>query len=435
MSSELIGIFGLLFLVLMLIAGVHIGVALGLVGVVGIASIRGFGVGLASAAIVPHVTVGSYDLAIIPLFLLMGEFAIKGGGVADMFQAAKVWFGRMPGGTALTTLAVSTGLAATTGSTVAATAMMTRVALPELVDQGYSKGQACGIIASCGTLAVLIPPSVFLVYYAIATLQSVGGLLLAGFIPGFVMSGAFFVYIALHARFSPSIKAVKETATWRLRVRSLTQAWAFIVIIAVIFGGLYGGIFSPTEVGAAGCLITFVLMLTKRQLNIHNVIEAARSALSSSCMVAIILVGAYLFSRFLALSGLSAMLTEFIVGLAISVWVKFAIIVVSFVVLGCFLESFAMLALTLPLYFPAIVDMGFDPVWFGVISVLMVQIGGITPPFGLTVYVAKGIAGPDVELMDAFRGALPFVILQLCNVVILSLFPMLALFLPTRVLG
>jgi len=430
-AIEWLGVIGFILIFVLLLAGVHIGVAMGLIGLLGIVIIRGLDVGLTAAVIVPHATIASYDLAILPFFLLMGEFAVQSGGVAGMFDAAKAWFGRLPGGMAITTLAVSGGLAATTGSSLASTAMMTRIAVPELEKQGYSKATATGIIATCGTLAVLIPPSVFLVYYAIMSGESVGKLLLAGFLPGFATMIVFFAYITVTARLSPQIEAAEASMSWKKRLMSLRKAWAIILVLGVIFGGLYMGVFTPTEVGAVGAFITFVLMLGNRQGKWTNVRKALMRGLASSSMIMIIIVGAHLFSRFLALSGLTTAMSNFIVGLEVSRWIKFTGIVLSYIFLGCFLEAFAMLSLTLPIYYPVIVQMGFDPIWFGIICVVMVEVGAISPPFGLTVYTAKGIAGPDVEVMDVFRAAAPFIVLQLMNVAMLCFFPQIALFLPS----
>jgi len=432
MELAWMGFLGVGVVAVLVLIGFHVGIVLALVGFVGIMVVQGPMAGLRSLALIPYGTCNSYTLAIIPLFLLMGEFVVMSGAVSKLFSSSRCWFGRIPGGLSIVSLVTNTGLAATTGSSIASTAMTTRIALPEMERFGYDRATAAGVIAAGGTLAVLIPPSIFLIFYAMLAEVSVGKMLLAGFLPGLWNAFLFCLLIILMAKMYPEKMPPGPESSWLDRIKSLKDVWGILLIIFAIIGGLYGGVVTSTEVGGFGVLLALVLVLINRKFRWIAARNAVWNATWSTSMIFLIVIGSFIFSTFLTLTGMSDLVADFIINVDLPIIAKFTGIILVFMFLGCFVDAFSMLAITLPIFLPAIDGMGWDIHWFGIISVVMVEVATLTPPLGVVVHTAKGIAGPEVEIMSIFRAVVPFLVVQIITVYTLYFFPQIVLFLVER---
>ena len=412
--------------------GFHVGIVLALIGFLGIMVIQGPMAGFKSLVLIPFGTCNSYTLAIIPLFLLMGELVVMSGAVSKVFSASRCWFGRIPGGLGIVSLVTNTGLAATTGSSIASTAMTTRIALPEMEKFDYDRATAAGIIAAGGTLAVLIPPSIFLIFYAMLAEVSVGKMLLAGFLPGIWNSLLFCVLIILLAKMNPDKMPTGPKFSWKERMKSLKDVIGILLLIFSIIGGLYGGVVTSTEVGGFGVLLALALVIIYRKFNLLDIRNAVWNATWSTSMIFMIVIGSFIFSTFLTLSGMSDVVADFIINVDLPVIFKFTGIIMVLMFLGCFVDAFSMLAITLPIFLPSVEGLGWDIHWFGIICVVMVEVATLTPPLGVVVHTAKGIAGPDVEVMEIFKSVAPFLVVQIITVYTLYFFPQIVLFLVER---
>ncbi len=432
MEFEWLGFLGVGVVAVLVSVGLHVGIVLALIGFVGIMIIQGPMAGLKSLALIPYGTCNSYTLAIIPLFLLMGELVVMSGAVAKMFSASRCWFGKIPGGLCIVSLVTNTGLAATTGSSIASTAMTTRIALPEMEKYGYDRATAAGVIAAGGTLAVLIPPSIFLIFYAMLAEVSVGKMLLAGFLPGIWNAFLFCLMIVFLAKRNPEKMPCGPSSTWMERIKSLKDIWGIILIIVSIIGGLYGGVVTSTEVGGFGVLLAFGLVIINRKFNLIEIRNSVWNATWYTSTIFLVVIGSFLFSTFLSLSGMSDVVADFIISTQLPPIIKFTGIIGVFMFLGCFIDAFSMLAITMPIFLPAIGGLGWDIHWFGIIAVVMVEVATLTPPLGVVVHTAKSIAGPDVEIMSIFRAVIPFLFVQIITVYTLYFFPDIVLFLVER---
>ncbi|PLX41624.1 MAG: TRAP transporter large permease [Deltaproteobacteria bacterium] len=432
MELELIGFLGVGLVAVLVSIGFHVGVVLAFVGFLGIMLVQGPMAGLRCLSLIPYGTCNSYTLAIIPLFLLMGEFVVMSGAVSNLFSASRCWFGRIPGGLAIVSLVTNTGLAATTGSSIASTAMTTRIALPEMEKFGYDRATAAGVIAAGGTLAVLIPPSIFLIFYAMLAEVSVGKMLLAGFLPGLWNSLLFLFMILAMAILMPEKMPAGPKSTWMERIKSIKDVWGVMLIAVSIVVGLYGGIVTSTEVGGFGVILAFILVLINRKFTWLKLREAVWNATWSTSMIFMVVIGSFIFSTFLTLTGMSDMVADFIINVDLPAVAKFTGIILVFMFLGCFVDAFSMLAITLPIFLPAIDGLGWDIHWFGIIAVVMVEVATLTPPLGVVVHTAKAIAGPDVEIMTVFKAVVPFLLVQIFTVYTLYFFPQIVLFLVER---
>lgn len=430
MSPLVIGLLGIVVMLFFILLGMPIGFTMAIVGLLGTTYLLGFSVAVVQLPLTFYAIVSNYSFTVLPFFILMGYFAGDSGISADLYKTAEKWLRRLPGGLALATIAGCAGFASISGSSVATAATMGTVALPEMKKRNYSDGFAAGTVAAGGTLGFLIPPSVAFVVYGIVTEQSVGKLLIAGFFPGLILALTFMLIVVLRVKMNPKLApASPETLSWRERFLSLRDIWGVILVFFLVMGGILFGFFTPTEAGAAGAFFLLIFALGRRKLNFHVLFNSLLATGKISCMIFIIILGAYLFGDFLALSRVPVKLMEAIGGLAVSRYVIFAIIVVLYIVLGCFIESIPMIILTVPVTLPVILSLGFSPIWFGVISVLMVEAALITPPVGMNVYVIGGVA-KTIPVMTIFRGALPFLISIVVVVIILTAIPQIALFLP-----
>ncbi|MFP6758231.1 MAG: TRAP transporter large permease, partial [Alphaproteobacteria bacterium] len=433
MSPIAIGLVGIVVLLGLLAIRMPVGVALIVVGLVGFASVAGWDAALGLLGASPFEHSFNYELSVIPLFVLMGNFAMVSGMSGDAYAAGQRWVGHWRGGLASATIVACSVFAAVSGSSVASAATMGAVALPEMRRRGYSARLATGCIAAGGTLGILIPPSTGFVVYAIITEESIGRLFLAGFFPGLLLTALFILTIGILTRFRPDMGPSVPRATLAERIGALRQVSALVTMIVITLGGIYIGVFTPTEAAAIGALFSIVLAFWRRRVTRGNFIDALLQTARTTSFVFLILIGAHLFSPFLAVAQIATTISNFIEGVDASPDMVLLMLLVLFIILGTFLEGFAMLVLTLPIVYPVITDLGFDPIWFGVVMVIVLEMGLISPPVGINVFVVKGIAG-DVPMKEIFIGILPFWAAMLVCLVMLVVFPEIALFLPNSMI-
>lgn len=432
MEPHVLGFLGIVGALVLISLGIPVAVSLGTIGLVGTMALKGFYVGLNLGGIVPFSSVASYLLTIIPLFLLMGAFAMGSGISRDAYEIGNKWLGFMPGGLASATVAGCALFAATSGSSVATSGAMGKIAINEMRRYGYSRSLACGSVAAGGLLGVMIPPSIILVLYGIIVEESVGKLLMAGFLPGFLTAAVFILGITMIALKNPSVAPRAEEYSWKERFQCLKGGIGIIILMLSVLGTLYAGILTPTEAGSLGAFIAFVIfVLRNRKWN--DFINSIKDSAQITCSIFAILIGASLFSKFLVLARVPIYTATLMIGLDVPPHVLLLLIVFVYVLLGMFLDPVSTLVLTLPLFHPVIVRLGFDPIWFGVVVVILIEIGLITPPVGFNVYVIKGLL-PDVPLEEVFRGVLVFILMELVVLGLLVLFPQIALWLPNLLL-
>jgi tripartite ATP-independent transporter DctM subunit len=373
---------------------------------------------------------GSYSLTVIPLFILMGQIAFHAGISRRLYDSAYTFLGHFPGGLAMATIGACAGFAAICGSTNAAAATMATVALPEMKRYKYSMELATGSVAAGGSLGILIPPSVIFIVYGIMTEQSIGKLFAAGILPGILLSILFILTIYIRVRIKPMLGPPGPKTSLREKLQSLSGVIEMLLIFGLVMGGLFKGFFTPTEAGAAGAFITLMLAVGRRHISWEKFLVAIWESVRISCMVLVIVAGATVFGHFLAVTRIPYILADWVAGLPLPPWAIMGLIISIYLIGGCFMDSLAMILLTIPIFYPVAVNLGYDPIWFGVIIVLITEMGVITPPVGVNVYVVSGVA-KDVPLEVIFKGILPLLgALIVCNI-ILIIFPQIALFLPS----
>jgi tripartite ATP-independent transporter DctM subunit len=384
---------------------------------------------LSMLGIAPYSTAASFVLVVVPLFILMGELAFNSGISKDLFDTANKWLGRLRGGLAMSAVAGCAGFAAVCGDSLATAITMGTVSLPEMKKKKYSDMLATGCLAAGGTLGILIPPSVGFIFYAIVTEESVGKLFIAGLLPGLLLAVLFFIAIYIFARMNPDAAPRGDKTTLKEKLISLKGVYGMLLLFILILGGILGGIFSPTEGGGIGAVGAFVFALFKKRVTWENLKKALMGTADITCKLITILIGVGILSYFLAATRLPMELAGMVTGLDINRYLIFAAVIILFAILGCLMNVIPMLLLTLPAIFPTIVALGFDPIWFGVVTVIVMEMGQITPPVGVNVFALSSVA-PDVPMETIFKGIFPFFICMLVCVVILVIFPQIALFLP-----
>jgi len=431
-SPATVGLLSLAALLTFLLLGLPVAFSMALVGVGGLLVVGGAGPAFGLLGTVPYSTVASFSLVVIPMFVLMGELVAGAGLARQAYTAARVWLGRLPGGLAMTAIGASTFFAAVSGSSVAATATIGRLSIGEMRRYGYDGGFAAGTVVVAGTLAALIPPSAMAVFYALVTDQSVSKMLMAGVGPGIVSALLFMLaaYLIAH-RYPHLAPVVEQRVGWKERVASLKTIGPFGVLILVVLGGIYSGLVTVTEASALGALAAFMLLALSGRLRWPALQQALSSSVKISCMIYLIIIGGLLFSRFLAFSGIPFAMVRAIEGLAISPLAVVIVMLLILTVLGMFMDAVGMIMLTLPFFFPVVKALGVDPIWFGVLVVLEAELGVITPPVGVHLFVVRQIV-PDVPLSAVIRGALPFMLCQVLVIALVVSFPQIALWLPGR---
>ncbi len=429
MSLTLIGILALAGLFLMIFLRIPVGIALGISGTLGYLSISGLQPTLALLGSIPFDIGYNYDLSIIALFVLMGNLALVSGLSRDLYDLARSLVGHWPGGLASATVVGCAGFAAVSGSSLASAVTMGRVALPEMKRYGYHPRLATGCVAAGGTLGILIPPSTGFIIYALLTEESIGQLFLAGVFPGIVLTGLFMATIALMTWWRPDLGPKAERHSWAERARAVVQSGALVGIVFVVLGGIYLGVFTPIEAAAIGAFMTLLLAIVRRKLTWAVMQSCVLETIKTFAFVYLIVIGAFLFNPFLAVTRIPSELASFMETLQLApIWILL-IIIAGYIVLGTFLEGIAMMVLTIPIVYPIIVGMGYDPIWFGTLLVVILEMSLISPPLGLNVFVVKGISD-GVPMNEIFKGIIPFWGAMMVCAALLIAFPQLALFLP-----
>ncbi|MBJ3775021.1 TRAP transporter large permease [Acuticoccus mangrovi] len=430
MSDPLVGLLGFVVALALILVGMPVAVALGLVGAVGFAILNGVSGAAFVLASAPFEAMFPYTLSVIPLFLLMGVFAARCGLSRDLYSAADALVGRLRGGLALATIVASAAFGAICGSSLATVATIGRVAVPEMRAAGYDDRLSAASIAAGGTLGVLIPPSILLVIYGILTEQSIGALFSAAIIPGLLATLLYGLSVAIQVRLMPELAGPPRALGRRERRADVLAAWPAALIFAVAIGGIQFGLFSPTEAAAVGAAGALLVALARRALTRPILGAAVMEVVSTTGMVFFIIVGATLFNFFVETAGLPQYLVGAIAESGFSAGTVLLLVIVFYLVLGCFMDSMAMIFLTVPFIFPVVTAMGYDPIWFGILVVTVAEIGLITPPIGMNLFVLQGVA-PDLASRTVMRGVVPFLIADAVRLALLVAVPSLALWLPS----
>lgn len=431
LSTDAVAVIGFVVLFVLMLLRVPVGMAMGLVGVVGYSYIAGTGPALKLIGQTSMRTVTDYTFGVIPMFMLMGAFVSVSGVSRELFRAANAFIGHLRGGLGVATVLACGGFAAICGSSVATAATFSAVAYPEMRRFGYPQSFATGVIAAGGTLGAMLPPSTVLAVYAILTQQDIGKLFMAGIVPGLLAMGMYVITIMLIVYFRPDWLPAGERKSLPERLSGLKDVWAPLVLFLFVIGGLYGGFFTPTEAGGVGASGAFLLGVLRGKLDRAGIREALLSATRTSAAVFTVLIGALLFGYFLTITQTPQKLTEFLTSLGVGRYGVLAMIMVMYLLLGCLMDAMAMIILTVPIIYPVILQLGFDPIWFGIIIVMTVELGLIHPPVGMNVFVIKSVV-KDVSFMTIFKGVIPFVITDILRLIILIAFPIIALWLPNR---
>jgi len=431
MSTDLIAVGGFVVLFVLMLLRVPVGMAMGLVGISGYALISGGGPALKLIGQTSMRTVTDYTFGVIPMFMLMGAFVSVSGVSRELFRAANAMVGHLRGGLGMATVLACGGFAAICGSSVATAATFSTVAYPEMRRYGYPQSFSTGVIAAGGTLGAMLPPSTVLAVYAVITQQDIGKLFMAGVLPGLLAMTMYVLTIGVIVMVRPRMLPAHAPQPWRERVVALKDVWPSLVLFAFVIGGLYGGLFTPTEAGGVGAGGAFVLGVLRRKLDRAGIRSALLQATRTAAAVFTVLIGALLFGYFLTITQTPQKLTAFLTGLGIGRYGVLALIMLMYLVLGCLMDAMAMIILTVPIIFPVIMHLGFDPIWFGVIIVMTVELGLIHPPVGMNVFVIKSVV-QDVSFTTIFKGVIPFVLTDIVRLVILIAFPIIALWLPSR---
>ena len=398
------------------------------VGFVGLASIRGLYPAMALLGETPYSAIASYLLCAVPLFILMGQFVFHSGISSDLFRATHKWMSRLPGGIALATMLACTGFAACTGSSVASAATMGAVAFPEMKKYNYSSRLSTGTVAAGGALGILIPPSTIFIILGIITETSIGTLFIAGLLPGLLLAALFLLLIVAMCKINPNLGPTGESYPMKEKLAALTGIWGMLVLFIIVLGGLYFGVFAPSEAGTIGAFGALIMAVTKRT-KMSVLIRAVKEAAGTTAYILFILIGAHVFNTFLALGGVSQALGNWILGLSMPPTLTFIVILLLYIPLGMFIDPLGAILLTVPVFFPVVTQLGFDPVQFLVLVCVMTELGLITPPVAINVYIVQGVT--KVPMHEVFRGIVPFAVMFLIGIALLVAFPQVILFLPT----
>jgi C4-dicarboxylate transporter, DctM subunit len=428
MSPAVIGLIGFGILLVCIFLGVHIGFSLIVIGLLGALAISGISAALANASIVPFSQVSDPNFAVMPLFMLMSEFISAGGIGAQAYVTARAWFGQLRGGLAMASVAASGLFAAVSGSSIATAIVMGRMAYPEMKKYAYSDELSSGCLAAGGSLGIMIPPSIQFIVIGILTEVSIGKLFMAGIIPGLTQVIFYIVTIAIMCRIKPSLGPAAINLPMKEKVATLKLTWPVVLLFIVVIGGIYGGIFSPQEAGAIGAFGALLVGLTRRKLSWSTFYNSLKSAVKASGMLLLLLIGAFVFNRFMAVSRIPTIASQWIVDLGINAYYILIIVLFLYIILGMFLDITAMLILTVPIFFPSMVALGFDPVWYGVLMCRVSEMGFISPPFGINLFGLAGVI--DVPLGKMYRGVIPFLVADTLHLALLIAIPAVALFIP-----
>jgi len=427
-STIMVGIIGLVLTLIILFARITIGFGLALVAFVGLVYIRGLDPALGVMGRVPYSNITNYMLSVMPLFILMGMFAMVSGTVKDLYDTLYNWIGNLKGGIAQATVGACALFGAVTGDMAAAAATMSKMALPEMRKHKYADSLATACVAAGGTLANLIPPSMGFIVYGLMTETSIGALFIAGIVPGIFCTVLYMLIIYFQCSINPNLGPPGGKTAWRVKFISLKGTGPIITFFIFIIGGIYLGIFTPVEAGGMGAFGILIYTIVKRKLSLKSLNDSLVQSISTTAMIFLIFIGAIIFSYFLAASGIPIFLESFVKSLPVSPIFIIVVICIFYMILGCFLESLSLMLFTIPIFFPIIVALGYDPVWYGVMMVLLSDLAVITPPVGMNVFVLSGVTG--VPVFTIFRGVWPFVVADAFSIGLLVAFPQIATFLP-----
>jgi tripartite ATP-independent transporter DctM subunit len=428
-SANTVTTIGFAVLLALIFLGVYIAFAMMVVGFVGMIYLAGLNAGFHLLSTVPYTVASEYNLSVVPFFVLMGHLCAVAGISQDLYKTAYIWLGQLRGGLAIGTIGGCAGFAAVSGDSMGTAAVMGAAALPEMKKYHYKPSLATGCVAAGGTLGILIPPSIAFIIYGIITDQSIAKLFMAGILPGILLAALFALAVVIQAFFDPEVAPPGPSTTWKEKIGSLRNTWSTILIFALVIGGIYVGVFTPTEAGAIGASGALTIGLINRQLTWSKLIDALLATGRTVSMLFLLLFGAMILGYFMAASEAPLKISEAISNLPLSKYLLLTAVLLVYVFLGCVMNILPAVIITLPIFFPAINGLGFDPIWFGVVLVIIMEMGMISPPVGMNVFVIQGIA-KDVPLADIYRGVLPFVLAMVVSVIILTIFPQIALILP-----
>lgn len=432
-SNDTIGIIGVIALLVLVFAGVRVYIAASLVGLLGTVAIIGWDAGAGIIGTVPHSKSIQYTFSVLPLFIIIGYLAFYAGITQALFDAARKWLGFMPGGLAIASVFANAGFAAVSGASTATAAVFSRIAIPEMLKAGYDKRLAAGVVAVAGTLAALIPPSALMVVYAIIVEASVGQLLVAGFVPGIMSAVGYAAIVYVWCKINPELGKAIHGYTWGERVRSLPGTLPVVAVVLIIFSSMYFGWATPTEAAALGAFVMFVLALIKG-MTMRALYESLLETAKLTVMIFALIWSVLIFVRFLGFAGLPERFAQFVVALDMPPVMIMLMILIAYLILGCFMDAIGMLLLTLPVVYPVVTALGYDPIVFGVIVVKMCEVCLVTPPIGLNCFVVASVRR-DIPLQTVFRGALPFVIADFMLIGLFLAFPDIILWLPRQMLN
>ena len=432
MGTDAVAVTGFISLFALMLLRVPVGIAMGLVGVLGFGYMIGdIGPALKLLSQSPIRTATDAEFAVIPLFLLMGAFASASGMSRELFRASNTFLGHLRGGLGIATIVACGGFAAICGSSVATAATFSKVAYPEMRQHGYPQSFATGVIAAGGSLGIMIPPSTVFAVYGLITEQDIGKLFIAGIIPGLLAVGMYIATINIIAFLRPGFLPSAPRHSWADRIAAVRDVWAVVLLFVFIIGGLYGGLFTATEAAGMGAAGAFIISVLRQKLSRADFWRCLIESLRTTAAVFTILIGALIFGYFLTITQTPQKITAFLTGLGLGPYGVLVLIMLMYLVLGCIMDAMAMIILTIPIVFPVIRTLGFDPVWFGVIIVMTVELGLIHPPVGMNVFVIKSVI-KDVKLSTVFYGVMPFVLTDILRLAVLIVLPILATWLPSH---
>ena len=430
MSPITVGIIGIVVLIVLLLIGIPVGITMMIVGFVGFAYLSGFNSAIGVVGTTFYRTAASYTLTVVPLFCLMGQLCYESDMSRDMYQACNRLLGRLPGGLGVATIGACGLFAAICGSSTATAATFCTVAVPEMKRNHYDIKVATSTVVAGGTLGILIPPSVGFIMYGLIAEQSIGQLFAAGVIPGIMLCVFYMVVVIVLCVINPANGPRSKKYTFAEKMKGLVGILPMLVLFVVVIGGIFAGFFTANEGSAIGAIGAFIVLVIRKGLDIKALKRAAVDTLHSTAMIFVIMMGANVFGYFLAITTIPATLVTVIGGMNVNRYVILAIIIFAYIVMGCIMDSLSMIVLTVPIFIPVVLALGFDPIWYGVIMVLCQEMGQITPPVGMNLYVVKGILKDEVTMGDLIKGIWPYLFAILALIIILVIFPNIATFLP-----
>lgn len=430
MSAVTLSVIGIIVLIVLLVMGMNIGICMMAVGFFGVWAVKSLPAALALFKTIPFTQASQYSFTVIPLFVLMGQLCYYSGMSSDLFDMFDKLLGNQKGGLAIATVAACAAFSAICGSTAATAATMGVVALPEMRKHGYADSLACGSIAAGGTLGILIPPSTGFIIFGIVAGCSVGALFAAGIIPGLILALCYIISIAIQVRIKPELAPGKQHFTAKEKIISLKGGVVMVLLFVIVIGGIFSGLFTANQAAAVGALLALLYLIARRRFTMPIFADCLRATVRTSGMIFLILIGAYVFGNFLTATKMPSVLADWVTGLSVSRYLILLVILIMYAIMGCLMDSLAMVMLTVPIFLPIMLALGFNVIWYGVLMIMVMEMGLITPPVGMNVYIVAGVA-KDVPLQKIFMGVAPMVGGMLVAVFIVCAFPIVATWLPT----